>query len=80
MTSKTFLWAWEGYAPQPDPLMNAERANRLIHAWRSQMRAKVNGRPAFTVKLLRHIDGWREYRVTAKCGERASLWIRTATN
>lgn len=79
MTAKTFLWAWEGCAPQADPMMTTERANRLIRAWRGQMRAKVNGRPAFTVKLLRHIDGWREYQVTAKCGERGALWVRTVS-
>lgn len=79
MTAKTFLFAWEGYQPQPDPLMTIERANRLIRAWRSQSRAKVNGRPAFTIKLLRHMDGWREYRVASKYGERGSLWIRTKT-
>lgn len=77
MTAKTFLFAWEGYKPQPDPMMTAERANRLIRAWRSQSRAKVNGRPAFSIRLFRHLDGWREYQVTAKCGERGSLWIRT---
>ena len=80
MTTKTFLWAWEGYAPQPDPLMTAQRASRLIRAWRSQHRAKVNGRPHFKVRLHRHIDGWREYKVEHRSGERASLWVRTNAN
>ena len=78
MTAKTFLFAWEGYQPQPDPLMTIERANRLIRAWRGASRAKVNGRPTFTIKLLRHMDGWREYQVASKYGERGSLWVRTA--
>lgn len=77
MTDKTFLWAWENTTPQPDTQMTPSRAARLLRAWRGGMRAKANGRPVFTVRLRRHADGWREYRVTSKHGEAASLWIRT---
>ncbi len=78
MTDKTFLWAWNEHRPQADPTMTPARAARLIRSWRSQQRAKVNGRPHFTVRLLRHLDGWREYKVEHRSGERASLWVRTA--
>jgi len=71
-----FLWQWEDYKPREDSDMTRERANRLLRAWRAGMRKPRNGRPMFQVKLYRHIDNWREYRVTSKYGESASMWIR----
>ena len=74
--AKQFLWQWESHRPAADPSMNPTRAARLLRAWRNQMRTRVNGRPYFTVNRLLHLDGWREYQVTSKYGERGSLWIR----
>jgi len=74
--SKQFLWAWGAHKPAEDSSMTPARAARLLRAWRNQMRTRVNGRPYFTVVRLLHMDGWREYRVTARCGEQGSLWVK----
>ena len=75
---KQFLWQWEDYRPAPDAGMTVTRAARLLRAWRNQSRARVNGRPHFNIKRLLHLDGWREYQVTHRSGERGSLWVRSA--
>lgn len=72
---RLFLWQWENTKPQIDKQMTAERAVRLIRAWRAGSRNNINGRKTFTIRLIRHIDNWREYAVQHKHGERASLWI-----
>ncbi len=63
MSSRQFLWAYGEAMPSPDPAMTPERAARLLRAWRGQMR---------------HVGGWREYRVKSRYGESASMWIGPA--
>lgn len=61
MKPRTFTWAWESYAPQPDPLMTPERALRLLRAWRNTSR-----KPTSMGGYLRRLErlGRGHYRVT----------------
>lgn len=76
MKRRTFTWAWENHAPQPDPTMTPERALRLLRAWRRTERQPRNGGPLRRVERL----GRGIYRVTdLRFGETATIaWERTA--
>lgn len=68
-----FLWQWEDYAPQQDPLMTRGRAARLLRAWRN---ARVQGRRQFDLDADRGQAGYRVYRVRhTRFDERGALWI-----
>lgn len=71
MKPRTFTWAWEGYAPQPDPLMTPERAMRLLRAWRN-----TSCQPTSMGGPLRRLErlGRGRYRVTClRSGEVGTL-------
>ena len=71
-----FLWQWNDYPPQPDPLMTRGRAAKLIRAWRNGARKPRNGRPPFGPIKRSLCDGFRVYRVESKYGERGAIWIK----
>lgn len=56
-----FLWAWNNYAPQPDPTMTRERAARLLRAWRRTSRTRTS--MGTTLRTLKRVSEG-VYRVT----------------
>jgi predicted transcriptional regulator of viral defense system len=71
MKPRTFTWAWQDYAPQPDPLMTPERALRLLSAWRSTSR-QITSQGSRLRRLERLGRG--RYRVTEpRYGESATI-------
>lgn len=72
MKQTKFLWQWEQYAPQPDPLMTRERAAKLLCAWR---RGSRRVQPILKIKRMR-VDNTRQYLIEhQETGERGGLFI-----
>ena len=76
MKPRTFTWAWNDYAPQPDPTMTPERALKFFCAWRRGARNPRNGGPIFKVERL----AIGRYRITSlNYGETATIeWKQAA--
>lgn len=71
-----FEWGWNGYTPQPDPLMTRARMARMMRAWR---RAAIQGEKIVEFKLIVRAPGHREYSVcsTQYNNEAHTVVVRT---
>lgn len=70
-----FLWGWNDYPPQPDPLMTRDRAARLLRSWRRLLRQPANHRPLRALTVVRP----GTYRVESAYGEVATMVVPRRT-